>query len=175
MTGRRFAEVHGAAWQQLGASRRFFDELKAHWRSLGADELAGGAIFRSASGAGWSIKVFSGGGEVRAFCVFDSTDADCRAGIRGVIDRHCPVYDPLLQLADERGDAVELHRAVSTSGETAGLLFAEHVDESDVAAVLSAMGFAQDGDDRWRAPDQPAVLLVWRVADRVQVTINPAR
>ena len=170
-------EVHIASWRRSVDATAFFAGLKTRWRGLGGKIGSGGAGFRSADGAGWSIRVYVEDNDVvRAMCAFTRSDADCARDAREEIVRYCPVYEPLVQLADERaGGVFSFYRTVAVGAESdgvcAGLRFGGGVEDDDVAAVLRASGFAFD--DRWRSPSSDDVLVVWRSGDRLQVTMNP--
>jgi hypothetical protein len=170
--------AHTAVVAFSGDRRRYFADLKKRWKALGPVELGGGSLHRSASGEGWSMKVFEEGGtHLRAMVTFPCGAAEMAAEIREVA-QGLPLYPAVLAWLEgrSRGPAIFYASTAASEPARAGMVLREGVALAEVEALLHREGLRCDADELWRSDAQPDAFHLWTLmADQVNISMNPVR
>jgi hypothetical protein len=161
-----------------GDRKQFFAELKRHWKSIGATSLGGDSVHRSAEGVGWSIKVFDDRGiNVRIMMSFPCDAAESLSAIRDEASRHCPAYDPILGLVDQRRGDVSMfyHTTIEDEPQRAGMLLPPGITVAMVEQTLVEGQWTKGSDGSWSTSHSSTALRVWLQGDQVHVSMNPLK
>jgi hypothetical protein len=152
--------------------RADLDGLDALWKSLRANQRAGGAGYRSATGEGWHCDVRALADGLYAMAVFPCGATELGRALRTELTQLRP-YRAILARLDDASIEMGYHRREVDEPSRAGLLLDKRIASSIVEEALGADGYARGADGLWRCADDSSAVNVWLYMDsQVHVSLN---